>query len=127
MELKSVYDLERLGARVSIGMASPRDLVMLKTSLAKVRAIKGILKVFSTELLNEVRSSVDEAHDVVSLIERSIVPAPPLVTRDGGFIKDGYSKELDELRGISHGGKDWVARLEAGKEKDGNSQPKGWL
>ena len=90
---------------------------MLKTSLAKVKAIKEILKVFSTELLNEVRSSVDEAHDVVSLIDLSIVPAPPLVTRDGGFIKDGYSKELDELRGISHGGKDWVARLEAGERK----------
>ena len=117
VELKSVYDLERLGARVSIGMAGPRDLVMLKTSLAKIKAIKGILKVFSAELLSEVRSSIDEAHDVVSLIERSIVEAPPFATRDGGFIKDGYSKELDELREISHGGKDWVARLEAEEKK----------
>ncbi|MFZ3073486.1 MAG: DNA mismatch repair protein MutS [Thermodesulfobacteriota bacterium] len=117
LELKSIYDLERLGARVSIGMAAPKDLAMLKTSLEKVKALKGILTAFSTELLKEVRSSADEAHDVVSLIERSVVEAPPLSTRDGGFIKDGYSKELDELRHISHGGKDWVARLEAGERK----------
>ena len=56
-------------------------------------------------------------HDVVSLIDLSIVPAPPLVTRDGGFIKDGYSKELDELRGISHGGKTGWRASRQGKEK----------
>jgi DNA mismatch repair protein MutS len=115
--LTGVYDLERLIGRVSLGVASPRDLVSLKLSLKKIPSLKGLLQGFSSHVLKGIGDKLDVVEEAVNLIEASINDLPPATTREGGFIKDGYSKELDELRAIGSGGKDWIARLESSERK----------
>jgi len=110
--LEDVYDLERLNARVTMGRSNPRDLVALKTTLKVIPNIKEQLADFTSPLLKEIRGDLDELGEVVEWIEDAIVEDPPLTLIEGGIIRDGYDKELDELRGISRDGKGWIARLE---------------
>jgi DNA mismatch repair protein MutS len=113
--LSGVYDLERLIGRISLKVAGPRDLVSLKVSLKKIPYLKQILEKFTSRMIGEIGSKLDSADEAVSLIEASISELPPATTREGGIIKEGYSKELDELRAIGSGGKDWIAKLESGE------------
>lgn len=111
--LSAVYDLERLIARVSLGAAGPRDLVALKDSLEKVPLIKDYLKLLSSEVIRGLEGSIDAVAEAAGLIGAAIADAPPVSLKDGGVIRSGYSAELDELRDIGSGGKDWIASLEA--------------
>ncbi|MBI5826159.1 MAG: DNA mismatch repair protein MutS [Deltaproteobacteria bacterium] len=111
--LSEVYDLERLMVRVSMSAANPRDLCSLKESLRKIPAVRDVLKSFSSDLLASICSSVDAVEEAAEMIESAIVDSPPVSTRDGGFIKTGYDRTLDELREIGSGGKDWILRCEA--------------
>jgi DNA mismatch repair protein MutS len=113
--LSGVYDLERLIGRISLKVAGPRDLVSLKVSLKKIPYLKQILEKFTSRMIGEIGSKLDSADEAVSLIDASISDLPPATTREGGIIKEGYSKELDELRAIGSGGKDWIAKLESGE------------
>ena len=76
-------------------------------------AIKTALGEFQSPLLQEIREDMDELEDLKDLISRSIIDDPPLVIRDGGFIRDGYSGEVDRLRSASRDGKGWLADVEA--------------
>lgn len=111
--LSHVYDLERLIARVSLGAANPRDLSALKSSLEKIPLIKDYLKLLNSGMLRELDAGIDEVVEAAELIGRAITDSPPLSLKDGGVIRAGYSTELDELRRIGSGGKDWIAALEA--------------
>lgn len=115
--LKGVYDLERLNARVTMGRCNPRDMVALKATVKVIPRIKEKLRDFLSPLLNEIRGDLDELKEVVRWIEEAIVEDPPLTLTEGGIIRDGYDKELDELRGISRDGKGWIARLEVQERK----------
>lgn len=123
-ELDGIYDLERLISKVSVKIANPRDLVSLKVSLQKIPRIKSLV----SELLDwsvvfkDIQNNLDEVPDVIKLIDNAIKDEPPINLRDGGFVKDGYNDELDSLREIGSGGKDYIARLEATeREKTGIS------
>ncbi|UCC66154.1 MAG: DNA mismatch repair protein MutS, partial [Deltaproteobacteria bacterium] len=115
--LDGVYDLERLNARVTMGRCNPRDMVALKATVKVIPRIKEKLEDFLSPLLNEIRGDLDELREVVRWIEEAIVEDPPLTLTEGGIIRDGYDKELDELRGISRDGKGWIARLEVQERK----------
>jgi DNA mismatch repair protein MutS len=110
--LKEVYDLERLNARVIMGRANPRDIVALKATLQAIPKIKKALADFTAPLLDENRKGLDELEEVVGWIEDAIITNPPITLTEGGIIRDGYSQELDDLRGTSSAGKGWIARLE---------------
>ncbi|MDO8426391.1 MAG: DNA mismatch repair protein MutS, partial [Deltaproteobacteria bacterium] len=111
--LSDIFDLERLTVKVFLNAANPRDIVSLKISLQKIPAVKEALGQFSSRLLRSLFSSIDEVPEAVRIIEGSIVDTPPVTIRDGGVIRKGFNKALDELREIGSGGKDWIARLEA--------------
>lgn len=111
--LASIYDLERLTVRVSLGSAGPKDLVALKDTLNTVPAVKRILSLFNSGLLSSLASMTDEVEDAASLIDRAIMETPAHNVRDGGVIRQGYSAELDELRETATGGKDKIAAIEA--------------
>lgn len=115
--LDAVYDLERLIARISFGNANGRDLLQLKTSLKAVPVLKDILNEFENENLKKIASSMDALEDIASLIEKAIREDAPITIKEGGIFLPGYNKELDELIELSHGGKSWVAELEA-KERE---------
>ncbi|MFY9486442.1 MAG: DNA mismatch repair protein MutS [Bacillota bacterium] len=110
--LKGIQDLERLCGRVVMGTATPRDLVSLRNSLSRLRAVKDNLSHCTSELFCECNNAIDLFEDLVELLARAIVDDPPAVVRDGGVIRSGYNGELDELRQLKSSGRNWIAGLE---------------
>lgn len=115
--LKEVYDLERLNTRIAMGRANGRDLIALKTSIYRLPIIRKVLQGFEVPLHKEIFATMDDLQDVGRIIEESIRDDAPLTLKEGGIIKDGYNRELDELRKVIREGKTWIARLEK-EEKD---------
>ncbi len=116
--LKSVYDLERLGSKISMGQGNARDMIALKRSLKRLPLLFKELSLFENDLINGKRL---EDHDMMlkdleslaDLIEKAIREDSPHILNEGGLINDGFSPELDELLLISRDGKSWIARAEA--------------
>ena len=115
--LGPVYDLERLIGRITYKSANPRDLIAFRNSLKMLPFIRDILKEFHSAVLKEIHEDMDPLQDLYDLIERAIVEEPPIVTREGGMIKEGYNEEADRLRHAKTEGKTWLAELEA-RERD---------
>ena len=119
-ELKGACDLERLMSRVVCRSASPKELVVLKSTLARLPRVQEILGGAASPYLALLRGRLSPCEDLVSLLERAIVDDPPTHLREGGVIRDGYDGRIDELHSILRDGKGWIARLEAAeKEKTG--------
>ncbi|HEU4509306.1 MAG TPA: DNA mismatch repair protein MutS, partial [Pyrinomonadaceae bacterium] len=111
--LKEVSDLERVIGRISLGSATPRDLVAMLRSLNQVPAIREVLRGFDASLLEVLVENTDELPDIRDLIARAISDDPPIKLSDGDTIREGYSPELDELRSTSRNAKQIIATLEA--------------
>ena len=112
-QLKEVADLERLTGRLNMNSANPRDLSALLRSLNQIPFIKRALSDSGTSLLQVLNESMDEMPELRRLVEEAIADDPPAKLSDGGVIRDGYSGELDELRGMSRNAKQTIASLEA--------------
>ncbi|MCL5807758.1 MAG: DNA mismatch repair protein MutS [Deltaproteobacteria bacterium] len=110
--LRSVYDLERLGSRIAMGLANGRDLASLGTSLLALPEILLLLKESETPLMKTIRDGIDPLTDITELIESAIVADPPLTIREGGIIREGYDPELDSLIVVMRDGRQWIAALE---------------
>ncbi len=104
--LFEVYDIERLSGRIAFGSANARDLLQLKNSLKVLPEIKNILV-----KLNFYKS-FDDIPELYDLLEKSIYEEPPISLKEGYLIKEGFNLELDELKDLRKGGKDFVARFE---------------
>ena len=115
--LNPVYDLERLLCRITYNTANPRDLIMLKTSLKMLPPLKTVLNSFESDLFKELAASFDTLEDLYDLIDRAIVDDPPLAQKEGGIIKEGYDKDVDEYRKAQVDGKKWLYELEE-KERE---------
>ena len=111
--LRRVYDVERLLARVTTGRASPRDLSFLGRTLRSLPAVKAKLTARRSKLLAELEAAIDLCPELRATLEGALADECPLVSREGGFIRDGFSPELDALRELAHGGKQWIARYQA--------------
>jgi DNA mismatch repair protein MutS len=110
--LKSVYDLERLGSRISVGLANGRDLASLGASLLILPEIRDSLRESEAPLIKTIYTELDTLADVRELIEKAIVAVPPLTIREGGIIREGYDPELDRLIAVMRNGRQWIAALE---------------
>ena len=108
-----VYDLERLLARITTGRATPRDLSFLAKTLRMLPELKAKLAGRSSRLLQEIESAIDPCPELRTELEAALVDDCPLSSKDGGFIRPGYSAQLDELRDLAHGGKQWIAQYQA--------------
>ena len=104
--LYEVYDLERLSGRIAFGNANARDLLQLKRSLRVLPNIKEILKKLGYD------KTIETLDELYSLLEASIHEEPPISIKEGYLIKEGYNKDLDELKSLRKGGKDFVAKFE---------------
>jgi DNA mismatch repair protein MutS len=111
--LRHVFDVERLLARVTTGRATPRDLSCLVRTLACLPAIKAKLTARSSSLLNRLECELDLCPDLRAKLEAALEEECPLVSRDGGFIRGGFNADLDALRELASGGKQWIARYQA--------------
>ena len=115
--LREVQDIARLGSRIVLGLAGPRELLALKLSLSTLPEIFAQLVPLQSALLVEARTSWDDGHDLYALIEQAVQPEAPLSVRDGNIIREGYDARVDELRKASKEGKSWIAGLES-KERE---------
>ena len=111
--LKAVRDIERVIARLNVGNANARDLLVLKSALAVIPDLRTILATTSDTLLNDCRAAMTEQPTLTDLIERAIVDEPPVAIKDGGMFRNGYNEQLDTLRSASTEGKDWIAGYQA--------------
>jgi DNA mismatch repair protein MutS len=114
--LREVGDLERIAGKISLKSASPRDLVHLRRSAEKIPSIVALLTELDTEMALEIRN-MDDLSYVAHAIAAVLVDSPPPNVKDGGSIRAGYNEELDELRSISHSGKEWIAGIEERERK----------
>ena len=110
--LNPIYDLERLLGKVSYGSANPRDLIAFRNSLQMLPAIKTVVSGFGKEYLQELALQIDPLEDLHQLIDASILEEPPIATKEGGIIKDGFHPQVDSLRLAKSEGKNWLAALE---------------
>ena len=118
--LGPVYDLERLISRVSYQSANPRDLIAFKTSIGMIPPIRRLLGQFQSKELETIYEDMDELQDLYQVLDKAIVEDPPLAMKEGGIIKDGYDRQIDDYRQAKTKGKTWLAELEAEeKEKTG--------
>ena len=103
--LYDVYDLERLCGRISLGSANARDLIQLKESLKVLPEINKILSFINYTTLPDISN-------LYNLLESSLYETPPQTLKEGYLIKPGYNKELDELKDLRSGGKDFISNYE---------------
>ena len=138
--LKGAADLERLVGRVSCGAATPKDMVALKSTLERLsglfEALNNCNKGGSPDrtdkadgtgranpsypsYLKDLHTRLDPVPvtDVISLVARSIADDPPANTRDGDIIRDGFDKELDDLRSVLRDSKAWISRMESAERQ----------
>ena len=112
--LREVLDLERLLTKIVYNTVNPRDLRSICTSLAVIPAIKENLSRFECEELKQLNAEIEDLTDIVTLIDSSVVDEnTPFSVREGGIFKDAVNRDVDELRDIVTGGKDWIKNVEA--------------
>ena len=111
--LNPIYDLERLIGKISFKTANPRDLIAFKTSLEMLPYIKDLLKNYKLKELKGIYSDFDTLSDIYNLLDKSIELDPPILVKEGGIIRAGFSTEVDQLRKAKNEGKTWLAQLEA--------------
>jgi len=116
-KLKNVYDIERLGARIAMGLANGRDLVALKTTLQALPDIRKIVREMMSPLLRSLDAALDEMPDIRERIEKTIADDPPFTLREGGLIREGVDPELDRLLAATRDGKKWIVALEDRERK----------
>ena len=104
--LYQIYDLERLVGKVSINTLNGRDLLQLKSSLGVLPDINLILENIGLE-------KVETFSELYDLLDKSIDLDAPVTIKEGGLIKDGFNKELDELKSIRKNGKDFISKFES--------------
>lgn len=110
--LKKIVDLDRICSRIGTNSILPKDLLLLNQSLKVIPDIKMILASLKSNLINKIKEQLDECIEIVNSISNSILELPSSNIKEGGIIKDGFDKELDELRELIKNGKTYIARLE---------------
>jgi DNA mismatch repair protein MutS len=115
--LRKIQDIERLTSRVVSKSASPRDLFALRSSIDSLPKLKKLCAASGSEYLRELGGDISDLSEVKDLIQQSVAESPPASARDGGVIKTGYHRDVDELRHVSSSGKDFIVRLETAERQ----------
>ena len=105
--LDEVYDLQRLSGRVAFGNTNAKDMLQLKSSIKVLPQIREIL------LKINFCDDFQTLSDLYELLDKAIYENPPISIKEGYLIKEGYNQELDELKSLRKGGKDFIAKFEA--------------
>ena len=110
--LCSINDIERLLSRTHLGSVTPRELVSLRESLQNCMELKKSLRDFSSPFMSRLKEDMADHSDLIDYLKNAIEDSPPQTIKDCGVIKQGFNKELDELRSISREGEKWMVQLE---------------
>ncbi len=110
--LKGVYDLERLTGRIAFGNVNAREILQLAHSLQAVPDILTSLANSDNPVLQDFAQKIDPLKGVAELISSTIVEQPPILTTEGGLIRDGVDSQLDRYRDAMNNGKKWLTEME---------------
>jgi DNA mismatch repair protein MutS len=110
--LNDISDPERIAARIATARALPRDLVALARTLRQIPKLRETLGQFIAKLLRDLTGRCDSMDELADLLDSAIEPNCPLRVTDGGAIRNGFNKELDELRSISRDGQTWLQQYQ---------------
>lgn len=111
--LDSVYDLERLLAKISYKRANARDLISLKNSIKEMPKLKHVLADSTNNLIKNLGLNLPDVEDIYELINKSIVDEPPINITEGGIIKSQYDKDLDNLKEMADTAEDKLIEYES--------------
>ena len=115
--MSNIRDIQRIAGKISYGNVMPKDLISLKESLNFVPELKKTLNLINNAHLNNLLLNSEDCKALSKFLDNAIAPDCPALLSAGGYIKNGFNKELDELRDTSNSAKIWLANLEA-KEKE---------
>ena len=111
--LTSICDIERLISRLSTGLGTARDLIQLSGTLQTVLDLRTHLQSFSSPILHDVYKAINpQIEEIKNRIDACVLAEPAWNVKEGGIIKDHVSKELDHLRNLVRGGKEWIKEME---------------
>ena len=110
--LKTVYDLERIVGRISVGSANAKDLVQLRRSLSNIPALKNAVSKLKTNDTQNLVDLIDTHESLYNLLCNALNDEVPLSVKEGGMIKVGFNKDLDDIKNISSNSKEWVLNYE---------------
>ena len=120
--LSYISDIERIISRAALGTVKPKDLVSLQSSLKQLPKLKALLAEKKTNEIQSLNNGVHQLDQLVELLDKAIIDNPPVTIRDGGVIKEGFDKELDQLKGIKDNSYDFLLKFEQlQKQKTGIS------
>jgi len=108
--LDHIGDLERLIAKIATGRANPREVNQLKAMLEQIPNLKSQISNLKSQSLTILNDNLNSLSNLVSAIGKAIADDPPMALADGGVIQHGYNAELDGIRALAFGAKDWVAK-----------------
>ncbi len=111
-QLHRVGDLERIISKVAVGRVSPREVMQLRNALMAVQPVKSDCQSAGNDSLKRLGEQLSLCESLRERIGRELQPDPPQLASKGGVIAEGYSPELDELRAISRGGKDYLLQIQ---------------
>jgi DNA mismatch repair protein MutS len=110
--LMPIGDVERALTRVQLKTARPKDLLLIRETLQQIPSLKETLKNLKAPLLEQQNEALSLQNDLKDYLECAIIDNPPQLIRDGGVIKEGFDKTLDELRNISSHSAEFLLKLE---------------
>ena len=115
--LSKVYDIERLCSRIAYGTVTPRDCIALRTTLSVIPNLIMITLCFQKPRTAYIADSLDAMEDINKLLLAAISPDAPISAKEGGVIRAGYDKEVDELRDLAENGKKWIEEFESAERE----------
>ena len=110
--LKQVGDIERISSRIALRSARPRDLLVLRNSLAVLPSLQQTLVIDEADRLQKLSQLMGEQPQLLKLLQSAIIDNPPVLIRDGGVIARGYNQALDELRDLSQNADQFLIDME---------------
>ena len=110
---EGVFDLERLLSKITVGTASPRELIALRASIGRLPVVAAAVAKLKSARFLQLHRNLDLLSDVNEVLSKAISDDPPFAIADGGVIRSGYHAELDELRSLSKNSKTYLASVEA--------------
>ncbi len=111
-EIKQVGDLERLISKIGLQKANPREITQLKRSLYAIEKLKVLTNVQQSEALRIISEQLNPCHIIREKIENTLQPEPPVALNKGNVIAEGVDEELDKLRKVAFGGKDYLLEIQ---------------
>ncbi|MBR6735564.1 MAG: DNA mismatch repair protein MutS [Oscillospiraceae bacterium] len=115
--LNGIYDMERLLTRIVCGTTTPRELVSLTTTIKKLHPLRERISGTKSAYLKDIFNDIDPMHDVADRISATLMDDPPALMKDGWYIRQGFSEELDELRSILTNTKQFLAQIETNERE----------